>query len=146
MLCPLHFQYGVSLYDNYKTAEKKAAVNTVWTNRSTPSSSNPSTPTLKGSAQHKLLTDVKQHRCNSYTHILCVNVNTWCFSVFAAKSPSQANGHAPKPGPISRVQSSFITLYVIRKKDRFLSVLCTEQNINSSNELFRFLAYVFHNN
>lgn len=37
-------KYGVSLYENYKTAEKKAAVSSVWTNRSTPSSSNPSTP------------------------------------------------------------------------------------------------------
>ncbi|XP_053198544.1 amyloid beta A4 precursor protein-binding family B member 1-interacting protein [Scomber japonicus] len=37
-------KYGVSLYDNFKTAEKKAAVNSAWTNRSTPSSSNPSTP------------------------------------------------------------------------------------------------------
>ncbi|XP_034416196.1 amyloid beta A4 precursor protein-binding family B member 1-interacting protein isoform X2 [Cyclopterus lumpus] len=37
-------KYGASLYDNYKTAEKKAAVSSVWTNRSTPSSSNPSTP------------------------------------------------------------------------------------------------------
>uniref|UniRef100_A0A672ZCI5 Amyloid beta A4 precursor protein-binding family B member 1-interacting protein n=1 Tax=Sphaeramia orbicularis TaxID=375764 RepID=A0A672ZCI5_9TELE len=37
-------KYGVSLYDNFKTAEKKAAVSAVWTNRSTPSSSNASTP------------------------------------------------------------------------------------------------------
>ncbi|XP_042254886.1 amyloid beta A4 precursor protein-binding family B member 1-interacting protein [Thunnus maccoyii] len=37
-------KYGVSLYENYKTAERKAAVSSVWTNRSTPSSSNPSTP------------------------------------------------------------------------------------------------------
>ncbi|XP_022063728.2 amyloid beta A4 precursor protein-binding family B member 1-interacting protein [Acanthochromis polyacanthus] len=37
-------KYGVSLYENFKTAEKKAAVSAVWTNRSTPSSSNPSTP------------------------------------------------------------------------------------------------------
>ncbi|XP_041817119.1 amyloid beta A4 precursor protein-binding family B member 1-interacting protein [Chelmon rostratus] len=63
-------KYGVSLYENYKTAEKKAAVSSVWTNRSTPSSSNPSmpSPTTK------------------------------------AKSPSQANGHAPKPqpGPVSK--------------------------------------------
>uniref|UniRef100_A0A8C3B2V3 Amyloid beta A4 precursor protein-binding family B member 1-interacting protein n=1 Tax=Cyclopterus lumpus TaxID=8103 RepID=A0A8C3B2V3_CYCLU len=43
-------KYGASLYDNYKTAEKKAAVSSVWTNRSTPSSSNPSTPSppIKG--------------------------------------------------------------------------------------------------
>ncbi|XP_035509242.1 amyloid beta A4 precursor protein-binding family B member 1-interacting protein [Morone saxatilis] len=37
-------KYGVSLYENYKTAEKKSAISSVWTNRSTPSSSNPSTP------------------------------------------------------------------------------------------------------
>ncbi|XP_031706054.1 amyloid beta A4 precursor protein-binding family B member 1-interacting protein isoform X2 [Anarrhichthys ocellatus] len=37
-------KYGASLYENFKTAEKKAAVSSVWTNRSTPSSSNPSTP------------------------------------------------------------------------------------------------------
>ncbi|XP_067434798.1 amyloid beta A4 precursor protein-binding family B member 1-interacting protein [Thunnus thynnus] len=37
-------KYGVSLYENFKTAERKAAVSSVWTNRSTPSSSNPSTP------------------------------------------------------------------------------------------------------
>ncbi|TNN57157.1 Amyloid beta A4 precursor protein-binding family B member 1-interacting protein [Liparis tanakae] len=37
-------KYGASLYENYKTAEKKAAVTSAWTNRSTPSSSNPSTP------------------------------------------------------------------------------------------------------
>ncbi|XP_044033390.1 amyloid beta A4 precursor protein-binding family B member 1-interacting protein [Siniperca chuatsi] len=56
-------KYGVSLYENYKTAEKKAAVSSVWSNRSTPSSSNPSTPS----------------------------------PTIKAKSPSQANGHAPKP-------------------------------------------------
>ncbi|XP_078137391.1 amyloid beta A4 precursor protein-binding family B member 1-interacting protein [Sander vitreus] len=62
-------KYGASLYENYKTAEK-AAVSSVWTNRSsTPSSSNPSTPS----------------------------------PTIKAKSPSQANGHAPKPqqGPVS---------------------------------------------
>ncbi|XP_070784267.1 amyloid beta A4 precursor protein-binding family B member 1-interacting protein [Enoplosus armatus] len=37
-------KYGASLYENYKTAEKKAAVSSVWTNRNTPSSANPSTP------------------------------------------------------------------------------------------------------
>ncbi|XP_030254479.1 amyloid beta A4 precursor protein-binding family B member 1-interacting protein [Sparus aurata] len=37
-------KYGASLYENYKTAEKKAVVSSAWTNRSTPSSSNPSTP------------------------------------------------------------------------------------------------------
>ncbi|KAL6097640.1 apbb1ip [Pungitius sinensis] len=37
-------KYGPALYDNYKTAEKKAAVSSVWTNRSAPSSSDPSTP------------------------------------------------------------------------------------------------------
>ncbi|XP_036935096.1 amyloid beta A4 precursor protein-binding family B member 1-interacting protein [Acanthopagrus latus] len=63
-------KYGVSLYENYKTAEKKAAVSSAWTNRSTPSSSNPSTPS----------------------------------PTIKAKSPSQANGHAPKPqpGPVSQ--------------------------------------------
>ncbi|KAM9337187.1 amyloid beta A4 precursor protein-binding family B member 1-interacting protein [Symphorus nematophorus] len=63
-------KYGVSLYDNYKTAEKKAAVNSVWTNRSAPSSSNTSTPS----------------------------------PTIKAKSPNQANGHAPKPqpGPVSQ--------------------------------------------
>ncbi|XP_034718494.1 amyloid beta A4 precursor protein-binding family B member 1-interacting protein isoform X2 [Etheostoma cragini] len=61
-------KYGASLYENYKTAEK-AAVSSVWTNRSTPSNSNPSTPS----------------------------------PTIKAKSPSQANGHAPKPqqGPVS---------------------------------------------
>ncbi|KAA8580574.1 hypothetical protein FQN60_013532 [Etheostoma spectabile] len=45
-------KYGASLYENYKTAEK-AAVSSVWTNRSTPSNSNPSTPspTIKGRAK-----------------------------------------------------------------------------------------------
>ncbi|KAM7390188.1 hypothetical protein PAMA_008391 [Pampus argenteus] len=37
-------KYGALLYDNYKTAERKAAVSSVWTNLGTPSSSNPSTP------------------------------------------------------------------------------------------------------
>ncbi|TMS08972.1 Amyloid beta A4 precursor protein-binding family B member 1-interacting protein [Larimichthys crocea] len=62
-------KYGVSLYENFKTSEKKAAVSSVWTNRSTPSSSNPSTPS----------------------------------PTIKAKSPNQANGHAPtpQPGPIS---------------------------------------------
>lgn len=71
--CPFHPQYGVSLYENYKTAEKKAAVSSVWTNRSTPSSSNPSTPspTIKGSVKHKLLADVKQPRCAGYACIVC---------------------------------------------------------------------------
>lgn len=71
--CPCHSQYGVSLYENYKTAEKKAAVSSVWTNRSTPSSSNPSTPspTIRGSVKHKLLADVKQPRCAGYACIVC---------------------------------------------------------------------------
>ncbi|XP_038163856.1 amyloid beta A4 precursor protein-binding family B member 1-interacting protein [Cyprinodon tularosa] len=39
-------KYGASLYENFKTAERKAAVSSaIWTNRSTPSSSGPSTPT-----------------------------------------------------------------------------------------------------
>ncbi|AWP21043.1 putative amyloid beta A4 precursor protein-binding family B member 1-interacting protein [Scophthalmus maximus] len=37
-------KYGASLYENFKTAEKRAAVSSVWTNRSAPSCSNPSTP------------------------------------------------------------------------------------------------------
>uniref|UniRef100_A0A096MC73 Amyloid beta A4 precursor protein-binding family B member 1-interacting protein n=1 Tax=Poecilia formosa TaxID=48698 RepID=A0A096MC73_POEFO len=38
-------KYGASLHENFKTAERKAAVSAaVWTNRSTPSSSSPSTP------------------------------------------------------------------------------------------------------
>ncbi|XP_029313562.1 amyloid beta A4 precursor protein-binding family B member 1-interacting protein [Cottoperca gobio] len=37
-------KYGSSLYENYKTAQKRAAVSSVWTQYSTPSSSNPSTP------------------------------------------------------------------------------------------------------
>ncbi|XP_073344418.1 amyloid beta A4 precursor protein-binding family B member 1-interacting protein [Pagrus major] len=63
-------KYGVSLHENYKTAEKKAVVSSAWTNRSTPSSSNPSTPS----------------------------------PTIKAKSPNQANGHAPKPqpGPVSK--------------------------------------------
>ncbi|XP_071751589.1 amyloid beta A4 precursor protein-binding family B member 1-interacting protein isoform X2 [Centroberyx gerrardi] len=46
-------KYGVAMYENYKTAAKKAAVTSVWTNRSTPSSSNPSTPspTIKAPSQ-----------------------------------------------------------------------------------------------
>ncbi|XP_077952256.1 amyloid beta A4 precursor protein-binding family B member 1-interacting protein [Gasterosteus aculeatus] len=46
-------KYGAALYDNYKTAEKAAAVSSVWTNRSTPSSSHPSTPspTIKAKSQ-----------------------------------------------------------------------------------------------
>lgn len=50
VVCFFHSQYGASLYENYKTAEKKAVVSSAWTNRSTPSSSNPSTPspTIKG--------------------------------------------------------------------------------------------------
>ncbi|XP_019958733.2 amyloid beta A4 precursor protein-binding family B member 1-interacting protein [Paralichthys olivaceus] len=46
-------KYGKSLYENFKTAEKKAAVNSVWMNRSTPSSSNPSTPspTIRAKSQ-----------------------------------------------------------------------------------------------
>ncbi|RVE58587.1 hypothetical protein OJAV_G00195850 [Oryzias javanicus] len=46
-------KYGSVLYENFKTAEKKAVVNSAWTNRSTPSSSNPSTPspTVKAKAQ-----------------------------------------------------------------------------------------------
>lgn len=73
VLCFLHFQYGVPLYENYKTAEKKAAVSSVWTNRSTLSSSNPSTPspTIKGSATHKLLADVKQPRCGGFACTVC---------------------------------------------------------------------------
>uniref|UniRef100_A0A667YD22 Amyloid beta A4 precursor protein-binding family B member 1-interacting protein n=1 Tax=Myripristis murdjan TaxID=586833 RepID=A0A667YD22_9TELE len=49
-------KYGVAMYENYKTAMKKAAVTSVWTNRSTPSSSNQSTPspTIKGSEKHHL--------------------------------------------------------------------------------------------
>lgn len=57
-------KYGASLHENYKTAEKKAAVSAaLWTNRSTPSSSGPSTPS----------------------------------PTIKAKTPTQANGHAPKP-------------------------------------------------
>ncbi|XP_062235772.1 amyloid beta A4 precursor protein-binding family B member 1-interacting protein [Platichthys flesus] len=46
-------KYGKSLYENYKTAEKKAVVDSAWLNRSTPSSSNPSTPspTIKAKSQ-----------------------------------------------------------------------------------------------
>lgn len=46
--CPvfsLRPQYGSSLHDNYKEAEKKAAVTSVWANRSTASSSTPSSST-----------------------------------------------------------------------------------------------------
>lgn len=73
VVCPFPFQYGVSLYENYKTAEKKAVVSSTWTNRSTPSSSNPSTPspTIKGSATHKLLAGVKQARCADYACTVC---------------------------------------------------------------------------
>ncbi|XP_023806043.1 amyloid beta A4 precursor protein-binding family B member 1-interacting protein [Oryzias latipes] len=46
-------KYGSLLYENFQTAQKKAVVNSAWTNRSTPSSSNPSTPspTVKAKAQ-----------------------------------------------------------------------------------------------
>ncbi|XP_038587244.1 amyloid beta A4 precursor protein-binding family B member 1-interacting protein [Micropterus salmoides] len=37
-------KYGVSLYENYKTAEKKSVVGSTWTTLSTPSTSKPSTP------------------------------------------------------------------------------------------------------
>ncbi|XP_071340824.1 amyloid beta A4 precursor protein-binding family B member 1-interacting protein isoform X2 [Trachinotus anak] len=48
-------KYGASLYENYKTAERKAAVSSAWTNRSTQSSSNPSTPspTIKAKSQNQ---------------------------------------------------------------------------------------------
>ncbi|XP_074549050.1 amyloid beta A4 precursor protein-binding family B member 1-interacting protein isoform X2 [Halichoeres trimaculatus] len=63
-------KYGAALHDNFKTAEKKAAVSSAWSNRSTPSSSSQSTPS----------------------------------PTIRAKSPNQANGHAPKPppGPVSQ--------------------------------------------
>uniref|UniRef100_A0A3Q3W010 Amyloid beta A4 precursor protein-binding family B member 1-interacting protein n=1 Tax=Mola mola TaxID=94237 RepID=A0A3Q3W010_MOLML len=50
-------KYGVSLYENYKTAVRKAAVSSAWANRSTPSGSNPSTPspTIKSSVTHNAL-------------------------------------------------------------------------------------------
>uniref|UniRef100_A0A3B5MKY0 Amyloid beta A4 precursor protein-binding family B member 1-interacting protein n=1 Tax=Xiphophorus couchianus TaxID=32473 RepID=A0A3B5MKY0_9TELE len=51
-------KYGVSLHENFKTAERKAAVSAaMWTNRSTPSSSSPSTPspTIKGTAARRTL-------------------------------------------------------------------------------------------
>ncbi|KAF3703768.1 Amyloid beta A4 precursor protein-binding family B member 1-interacting protein [Channa argus] len=46
-------KYGATLHTNYKTAEKKAAVSSVWTNRSAPSSSNSSTPspTIKAKSE-----------------------------------------------------------------------------------------------
>uniref|UniRef100_A0A096MFS5 Amyloid beta A4 precursor protein-binding family B member 1-interacting protein n=1 Tax=Poecilia formosa TaxID=48698 RepID=A0A096MFS5_POEFO len=50
-------KYGASLHENFKTAERKAAVSAaVWTNRSTPSSSSPSTPspTIRGTAARRL--------------------------------------------------------------------------------------------
>lgn len=45
------FQYGASLHENYKTAEKKKVINSSWMNLSTPSSSTSSTPspTINGS-------------------------------------------------------------------------------------------------
>uniref|UniRef100_A0A7N5ZVA1 Amyloid beta A4 precursor protein-binding family B member 1-interacting protein n=1 Tax=Anabas testudineus TaxID=64144 RepID=A0A7N5ZVA1_ANATE len=48
-------KYGAALYSNFKTAEK-AAVSSVWSNRSTSSSSNLSTPspTIKGSTTWKM--------------------------------------------------------------------------------------------
>ncbi|XP_068603990.1 amyloid beta A4 precursor protein-binding family B member 1-interacting protein [Brachionichthys hirsutus] len=52
-------KYGALLHENYKTAKKKEAVSAVWTKRSSPSSSNPSTPspTIKG----KLLSQANGH-------------------------------------------------------------------------------------
>ncbi|XP_037550417.1 amyloid beta A4 precursor protein-binding family B member 1-interacting protein [Nematolebias whitei] len=46
-------KYGASLYENFKTAEKKAILSSAWTNRSTPSGSSSSTPspTIKVKAQ-----------------------------------------------------------------------------------------------
>ncbi|XP_026147791.1 amyloid beta A4 precursor protein-binding family B member 1-interacting protein [Mastacembelus armatus] len=46
-------KYGASLYANYKTAEKKAVVNSVWTNRSSPATSDSSapSPTTKAKSQ-----------------------------------------------------------------------------------------------
>ncbi|CAG5896111.1 unnamed protein product [Menidia menidia] len=58
-------KYGALLYENFKMAEKRAAASSVWTNRSTPSSSSESTPS----------------------------------PTIKAKTPNQANGHAPKPQP-----------------------------------------------
>uniref|UniRef100_A0A672ZBD3 Amyloid beta A4 precursor protein-binding family B member 1-interacting protein n=1 Tax=Sphaeramia orbicularis TaxID=375764 RepID=A0A672ZBD3_9TELE len=90
-------KYGVSLYDNFKTAEKKAAVSAVWTNRSTPSSSNnPQVPP-----------DLVFHQrldCKSLTFHCSIYKST-VFLRLVAKSPSQANGHAssPQPGPLSQV-------------------------------------------
>ena len=47
-VCPS--QYGKSLYENYKTSMKKAAITTAWTNRTAGTTSIPSTPspTTKG--------------------------------------------------------------------------------------------------
>lgn len=83
----LHFQYGVSLHENYKTAEKKAAVSSVWTNRSTPSSSNSSmpSPTIKGSTTQNaaitkclLMWNNPDVEILEQTFPLCVH--WWCFS------------------------------------------------------------------
>ncbi|KAM3860218.1 amyloid beta A4 precursor protein-binding family B member 1-interacting protein [Diretmus argenteus] len=48
-------KYGVALHENYKTALKKATVTSAWTNRSTPSTSNPSTPspTIRAKASNQ---------------------------------------------------------------------------------------------
>ncbi|XP_055086033.1 amyloid beta A4 precursor protein-binding family B member 1-interacting protein isoform X2 [Periophthalmus magnuspinnatus] len=56
-------KYGAALYENFKASEKKAAVNAMFSNRNSPSSSSQSTPS----------------------------------PTIKAKSPSQANGHAPQP-------------------------------------------------
>lgn len=96
-------QYGASLHENYKTAKRKTAIGSVLTNRSTPSSSNPSTPspTIKGSAAHTQAAPV------SLLWWLCCMLTRGVSSFSAAaKAPSQANGHAPKPqpGPVPQVQ------------------------------------------
>ncbi|XP_075903700.1 amyloid beta A4 precursor protein-binding family B member 1-interacting protein isoform X2 [Nelusetta ayraudi] len=71
-------KYGSSLHDNYKEAEKKAAVTSVWANRSTPSSSTPSSSTPSSSTPSTPQPAVK------------------------AKAQSQANGHVTNQAPASK--------------------------------------------
>lgn len=89
-LTRLLFQYGTELHQNYQTALKKAAVNSAWTNRCTPSSSNASmpSPTTRGRVFGN------PRRC-----VGAESARLFFFSSLTAKSPSQANGHVPKAPP-----------------------------------------------
>lgn len=91
--CLVHLQYGVSLYENYKTAERKAAINSVWTKCSAPSSSNPSapSPTMKGSR-------TPQSSPVSLMSITVLCVHTWCF-LLLFQANQQVRPMVTQPNP-----------------------------------------------